>query len=214
MRDRVTCDVWQLWQEMVSSSLNLTTNRHTLSSLSIIFCCWSLTCRFLKHTFMKKGISAMVIGQNFFKLKVKVKAYMSDIKAKVSKSMILRKNTEIGLEMREDMFRRTDTGHSILSLVPWSRQALGQEILHCGLLHVGAGGGLASSGETVGWSYKQDWYTGYWYSTGSVTPEVARRNMRINIAKIKGCERSWGKRWAILEGSYQDSQEKYNQGDR
>ena len=162
----------------------------------------------------EKGISAMVIGQNFFKLKVKVKAYMSDIKAKVSKSMILRKNTEIGLEMREDMFRRTDTGHSILSLVPWSRQALGQEILHCGLLHVGAGGGLASSGETVGWSYKQDWYTGYWYSTGSVTPEVARRNMRINIAKIKGCERSWGKRWAILEGSYQDSQEKYNQGDR
>ena len=60
----------------------------------------------------------MVIGQNFFKLKVKVKAYMSDIKAKVSKSMILRKNTQIGLEMREDMFRRTDTGHSILSLVP------------------------------------------------------------------------------------------------
>ena len=36
-------------------------------------------------------------------------AYMSDIKAKVPKSMILQKNTQTFLEMREDMFRRTDT---------------------------------------------------------------------------------------------------------
>ena len=44
----VTCDVWQLWQEMVSSSLHLTTAATPSLHYNL------LDTHFLKHAFMKK----------------------------------------------------------------------------------------------------------------------------------------------------------------